>query len=654
MFPESRGVSRITNKMGGGQKSQDIPDRTKATPGQLNPRPSSSKGETTEQGRRETKVNHQLRVESKRMDSSVANQYEGPSIRAASTRRDTVESKTSKAESQRRWHGQPARNLGRATGSPVTTGGNPSGLKATPELLERWEKARANNPKVEPRKILMEKEHSEDKVTDIYVKLPVKHVIQALDQAISENASGDHAENVMVPAKISTSIATSSREVYNVATVAQDAVFVNEPSSDVRFSKEELAQIYRAFRSRNASGESRMDGAHKKQRGISGHNTDSQNGQKTEVEIGSHVSSSALGPSTRQTSPEMASTANQQPDAKRPRLMEPKDETNKEDEDVAMADSKFSILTAFFRNAELTLELAAHLDTPEFLSLYAISKDFHETVNNRLTTTILAHARARAPESAAIFPFRCYSKLCIKDPAGRPHPVEERAATGEIRPVPSFRWLKMVIFRETVCREIMEMMTREGLLMPRYCELVLKKIWFLMDVPDNVRRVSIIRNPNIWSDLDLFFATMFFMKMDMRFTDPVRGSGGDGLRQLLLAQPSLSMFWKLLKGTLSTGSMDITAAYIRWSYTPRQNEQGNPLFGVPAGEVGRLQYEGWGRTGSTVKLYRPDDLVLMESTRRGLHLEKSYVNMFLWGVSGPGQDDSSGTWRHYMGVSNRP
>lgn len=578
------------------------------------------------------------------MNNTVENPFAGPSTSEAPTPRGFVESTPSRAESGLRGRTQSTNNGGQLSAECS------SSSKDTSELVERWEKARASGTDPEPLRILVEKENK-DKAADVYVKLPVEHVIRALEQARSGNASGARVENVMVPAKVSTSIATSYREVYNVATVAPDAVFVNEPPREARFSKEELAQIHRATQGRNANRGSTNPGAHTES-GSSAHTTNTRNGQNTTAARSSQGSSSSFGVSTSRIPTGMASLLNPERDAKRPRLMDPKGKRPANDEDAAATNRKFDILTAFFRNAELTLELAQHLDTPEFFSLYAISKDFHETVNNRLTTTILSHAEARFPESASIFPFRCYARLCIKDPAGRPHPVQDRAVAGEVRPVPSFRWLQMVSFREKACRDIIKIMALDGMRLPGYCEFVLKKIWFMMDIPDNRRRVSIIRNPDIWSDLDLFFATMIFIKMDMRFNHPLRGSGGDGLRELVLSQPGLTMLWKALNRTIFRDTMDVTIACIRWNYMPRPYERGATVFGIPPGEVGTLQYEAWGKTGSTVKLYRPDDLVLMESIRRNLHLESSYTNMFLWGIDATGQYDTSSALRQQLASSN--
>ncbi|KAK2763071.1 hypothetical protein FQN54_009704 [Arachnomyces sp. PD_36] len=526
--------------------------------------------------------------------------------------------------------------------TPSSGRGYSSGPEATPELLERWEQALESglNPE-ESRKILMEKEYGKDKTVDIYVKLPVDHVIRALNRTVFEgNASGVHVDNVMIPAKVSTSIATSNREVFKVATVADDAVFDKEAAPELRFSKEELDQIARAKRRNGAH-----KGGERTKSGSLSENPTPTRGPR-HIEGGSKGPTLSLSSLTLQPLARMGSTPPSPEGPKRLRLTAPVDENhilNQENQDVVMAEPKFCILDGLLRNAELTLEMAKHLGIEELISLYAISKDFHHTINHRLTTTITSQAGSKAPDCADIFPFRCYNKLCIRDPAGRPHEDDERAAQGEIRKVPSFRWLRMVCYRDMVCREILTMLAEEGIRVPEPCEIVLKKIWFLLDIPDNNRRTRVVQNRNLWSDIDIFFAIMFFIKLDTRFTDPVRSSGDDGLKRLLMSQRSLTLLWKTLKRTALVTNMDVNQAVIRWKYQPRPDEQGLPIFGIPPEEIGKLQYEGWGLIGSDAKLERPDNLILRESIRREMDLEERYVEMFLWGFQGP--NDPPSQWK---------
>ncbi|EEP79063.1 predicted protein [Uncinocarpus reesii 1704] len=296
---------------------------------------------------------------------------------------------------------------------------------------------------------------------------------------------------------------------------------------------------------------------------------------------------------------------------------------------------RFSVFQELLKRPELIITLAGHLRVQELLILYRICKPFHNIINQRYTTVILSQALRRAPESAKIFPFRCYSKLCIDDPGQRPHPIAQRAAVGHHRKVPSFRWLLMICFREMACHEIRMIMAEDGTPLPEQCESVMKKIWFVMDIPDSTRRIGTIQNREIFTDADIFFATLLFVKMDMRFTDPVTGSGRDGMRRMLLSQPSLSAFWKTLKRTALTSKMDAVKMFVRWKWQPPARLTGQPIFDIPAHEIGIMQFEGWGRTGSRVCLQRPDDIILKESIHRRLNLQAHYTDMFLWGYVNP-------------------
>lgn len=346
-----------------------------------------------------------------------------------------------------------------------------------------------------------------------------------------------------------------------------------------------------------------------------------------------------INPQIRSNLPTAALVLNR----KRPRLTS--NQTGQSSQVAGLAAPRFNIFNAIIKHPELVFIVAKHLRVRELISLYAISRDFHNIMNTRFTTVILTQATQKAPDSALIFPFRCYQKLCIVDPAHNPHPNTARAQTGENHTVPSFRWLIMILYRERMVKEIMDMMHEEGVGVPPNCALAIKKLWFLMDIPDNARRIGKIQNPELWSDVDLFFATLFFVKLDMRFTDPITGGGRDGMRRLVLAQPSFTLLWKILKLTALQTHFETLRAYVRWRYQPPPHEAHNHIFGVAPQDVGALQYEGYGKTGSRVRLQRPDELVLKETVRRQLNMQDKYVDMFLWGYVNPN------TWMSMIGMS---
>ncbi|RMZ84061.1 hypothetical protein DV737_g1274, partial [Chaetothyriales sp. CBS 132003] len=311
----------------------------------------------------------------------------------------------------------------------------------------------------------------------------------------------------------------------------------------------------------------------------------------------------------------------------------------------------FSVFSGFLLYPELCLHLATHLPIGDLISLYAISRDFHTIIDARFTTVMLSIATRRARESSRVFPFRCYARLCRTDPVARlPHPDPRKAAAHIPRMVPSFRWLKMVMYREAVVHEIMALMAEDGVPLPRRCGLALKKMWFLMDIPDNARRVGYIHNRHVVSDLDLYFIVCTIVKMDMRFNDPVGAEKRDGLRRLLLAQRSLSVWLRVLKGEMWRTKLDVLRAWLRWKYEPLPPAAqlgGRPvtsIFGVPLAECGKMCKEYWGllpanhpaarrldARGNKMLLMRPDQLVLRELVRRGLRCRGHYMKCLLYG-----------------------
>lgn len=186
----------------------------------------------------------------------------------------------------------------------------------------------------------------------------------------------------------------------------------------------------------------------------------------------------------------------------------------------------------------------------------------------------------------------------------------------------------MILFREAVVDDIMFSMLKEGHRMPKLMTLILKKIWFTMDIADNRRRVGLMHNYKFWSSKDLLFATMFFLKLDMRLTNPENGNEEVGLKKMLLGQRSMSMLAQVLRRDEMKTSLDMMRMLVRFSYEPA-NPKGLSTLGVPAEEVGRLQYEGWGLKNT--KFIGIDDLVLREAVKRKLNLHTQYVEMMIYG-----------------------
>jgi hypothetical protein len=318
---------------------------------------------------------------------------------------------------------------------------------------------------------------------------------------------------------------------------------------------------------------------------------------------------------------------------------------------------------------ELVFHLASHLPVSDLISLYSISKDFHTILDRRFTTVVLSQALRKAPLSARIFPFRCYAHLCRRDPAARlPHPDPQKRQLATPRTIPSFKWLRMILYREKTIQAISALFAQRGIPLPKRCSIVLRKIWFLLDIPDNARRIGFVHNPTMMSDVDLYFGACFMVKLDMLFNDPVSNNRHIAARRLIMAQPSLSMLLKVLKGDALHTRWDLLREWVLWHYIdpatalhpdallptePRNSntDETELLFGIPRAEWGRKAKEFWGKTPSVPKhasardrpafsprkrdLMRPDQLLVREAIRRGLRFSGHYLKFLTYGYVHP-------------------
>ncbi|KAL8659845.1 MAG: hypothetical protein Q9226_000210 [Calogaya cf. arnoldii] len=287
------------------------------------------------------------------------------------------------------------------------------------------------------------------------------------------------------------------------------------------------------------------------------------------------------------------------------------------------------IFNRLLDHPELAFEVASHLDVDDLLTLYSISREFHNLANSRFTTMMLSQALAKAPESSYIFPFRCYRSLCHRDPAMRRN---EAKPDFHIRHVPGFQWLKMILFREYVVNGIVACLEKEGLMLPAATTLTIKKIWFFMDVSTNKVRDALIQNTNYWTEEDIYLAHLFIMKLDMLFTCPMTGDGDLGLRKMLLGQRSLSTLLRVLQRQEMRNTYEMMKMIVAWNYrrSDQQRQLDQPIFGVPSNRIGMLQYEGWGRNPGTL-FHQFDDVLNWESLRRGLDVPAHYLDMVLYG-----------------------
>jgi len=289
----------------------------------------------------------------------------------------------------------------------------------------------------------------------------------------------------------------------------------------------------------------------------------------------------------------------------------------------------FSFFESLATYPELYLDLAKHLRIGDLLSLYAIQRDFHETLNGHLAHAMKSCARHHAPESAAVFAHAMYQGLCVADPARRPDPRNWAVA----RRVPGLRWLQMVCHRERVVRDILAALAREGHRTPRGMSLTLKKVWVVMDVATTAQRICVVHNEAWFTDQDCYNAQLFVMKLNMRFNEPLTGVGDDGLTRVMLGQRGLTPLCRLLKREAYFHEKDVLRLAIRYCYEAKPEHMQHNIFGIRARDVGRGHLEGWGL--GKIHLFRIDELVMRESVRRRLNLDDHLLYMMLWGHVDP-------------------
>ncbi|KAL4964390.1 uncharacterized protein BDV14DRAFT_200916 [Aspergillus stella-maris] len=291
------------------------------------------------------------------------------------------------------------------------------------------------------------------------------------------------------------------------------------------------------------------------------------------------------------------------------------------------------ILTPLLDHRELALNLTRYLDVQDLINLQATSRAARTfIIKNQPKVIRLQTHRSRT--ASFIFPWRCYQRLWFKR-----FLINDEIVPFSIPNTPgsviaytvSFRWLQMIKSRDRTVHSIITALSKAKYPFPRRYKSAIYKLWFLMDIPDTKRRQWTLSNRNLWTDLDLFMAVFFIIRIDM-FVKIERGNKTGGQRRLIMAQPSLKFCLDVLTGKALRNDVELLAAFIRWHYNPRDGElfpEGGGVFGVPTEEVGSLQYEGYGEAGERMaKLRRPDELIIREASRRRLDFQDMYRRIF--------------------------
>lgn len=291
----------------------------------------------------------------------------------------------------------------------------------------------------------------------------------------------------------------------------------------------------------------------------------------------------------------------------------------------------FSAYRAILRHPNLFFQFALRLPLESIIALYAIDKEFHYRLNKYSVSLIHDYAKYHAPLASHIFSWVLYPELCISDPMLRPMDGREWLA----RDVPGFRWIGMVLWRQRVVHSILTELALESHRVPVGTEGALMKYWAVMEMPSTAMREAFLQDKDIWTDDDIYNFALFHVKLDMRFTHPVIGSGTGALSYMLLTQKSLSVLWKVLTGRKKLDHNMLTDMMVRtWPmadletdiHTWLDDEADN---GVPRDEWGLMMKEDWhpdaDRMDSAV------DLIIDEGLRRDLNVLEHLMDMMIYG-----------------------
>ncbi|KAH7172171.1 hypothetical protein DER46DRAFT_550048 [Fusarium sp. MPI-SDFR-AT-0072] len=246
-----------------------------------------------------------------------------------------------------------------------------------------------------------------------------------------------------------------------------------------------------------------------------------------------------------------------------------------------------------------------------------------------------------------VFHWKLYGKTLIKDPADRNSSTHDarflegrwettKTNPSQIRLIPGFKYLELVIGRDRYCREVIAMMARMGFRMPHTMYSTLLRLWVLLEIPTTRQRQLFLRSRKYWTDIHLYNAQFFMVKLSMAFTHPFFNPISIDMVKLMLGQKGLYPLWQCLmrqKYRTMSECMELKARYDlllpRSIWGLIQREKYPSAYGVPVHEVGLGHLEGWGK--GVLHLGRPDQILPIEAVSRGLHLDDHITQMMVWG-----------------------
>ncbi|EXL76925.1 hypothetical protein FOPG_08415 [Fusarium oxysporum f. sp. conglutinans race 2 54008] len=289
---------------------------------------------------------------------------------------------------------------------------------------------------------------------------------------------------------------------------------------------------------------------------------------------------------------------------------------------LSLKHTSLDLITALCCNLELAIEIGKHLSPRDIID-------------------------TNAPEAGKVFHWKLYGKTLIKDPADRNSSTHDarflegrwettKTNPSQIRLIPGFKYLELVIGRDRYCREIIAMMARMGFRMPHTMHNTLLRLWVLLDIPTTRQRQLFLRSRKYWTDIHLYNAQFFMVKLSMAFTHPFFSPISIDMVKLMMGQKGLYPLWQcLMRQEYRTMSecMELKARYDlllpRSVWGLIQREKYPSAYGVPVHEVGLGHLEGWGK--GVLHLGRPDQILPIEAVSRGLHLDDHITQMMVWG-----------------------
>ncbi|KAK3905314.1 hypothetical protein C8A05DRAFT_30836, partial [Staphylotrichum tortipilum] len=312
---------------------------------------------------------------------------------------------------------------------------------------------------------------------------------------------------------------------------------------------------------------------------------------------------------------------------------------------------RFDLIASLCSCTEMIVEVCKHLRPLDIVRLYSISKDFHLTINKNMRSSIFAWVSHMAPNGGRIYSSPVYCRWFIPDPDGRlvtaadielsrTQPGQAKVegqpplngTEGQVRLIPGLLWLQMAVNREIRVRDIVACLARRGHRLPEGATKPLLKIWLLMDAATSQARMTLLNNPDFFTNEDLYTAQLFIVKLLLVFNDPVFGPQSSMLMRLMLGQRGLSPLWALLRGKKYRSTTEIRQLKLRYDVGPEQIiNLGNSaaLLGLNIDQLGVLHFEGWG--AGPDHLMRPDELIPLEAARRQLDLDNCIDEMMIFG-----------------------